>query len=123
MQSTTKFIGGHSDLLGGSLATRDAGLAERLRASRTLLGTSPGALEVFLTLRSARFVGAFASVPEKARPMLKDTIRWNIDQGINLTPVEIAAAEARRADLYQGLLEFFTNFDFLALPADSVPAG
>jgi len=79
-----------------------------------------GAEEVFLTLRSARFVGAFASVPEEARPMLKDTIRWNIDQGINLTPVEIAAAEARRADLYQGLLEFFTNFDFLALPAVQV---
>lgn len=54
MQSTTKFIGGHSDLLGGSLATRDARLAERLRGSRTLLGTSPGALEVFLTLRGAR---------------------------------------------------------------------
>lgn len=54
MQSTTKFIGGHSDLLGGSLATRDPDLADRLRRSRTLLGASPGALEVFLTLRGAR---------------------------------------------------------------------
>ncbi len=54
MQSTTKFIGGHSDLLGGSLATRDQHLVDRLRTSRTLLGASPGALEVFLTLRGAR---------------------------------------------------------------------
>lgn len=54
MQSTTKFLGGHSDLLGGSLATRDDALADRLRGSRTLLGASPGALELFLTLRGAR---------------------------------------------------------------------
>lgn len=57
MQSTTKFIGGHSDLLGGSLTTRDSGLLDRLRAGRTRLGASPGALEVFLTLRGVRTMG------------------------------------------------------------------
>lgn len=79
-----------------------------------------GAEDIFLTLRSARFVGAFASVPESARPMLKDTIRWNIKQGNSLTPVQIASAEARRTDLYQGLLRFFEQYDFLALPAVQV---
>ena len=79
-----------------------------------------GAEDIFLTLRSARFVGAFAAVPEEARPMLKDTIRWNIEQGANLTPVQIASAEARRAELYQGLLEFFESYDFLALPTVQV---
>jgi amidase len=79
-----------------------------------------GAEEIFLTLRSARFVAAFDAVPEMARHLLKDTIRWNIEQGQNLTPVQIASAEARRTDLYQGLLQFFEKYDFLALPAVQV---
>lgn len=79
-----------------------------------------GAEEIFLTLRSARFVGAFDAVPPGVRHLLKDTIRWNIEQGQNLTPAQIAGAEARRADLYQGLLRFFETYDFLALPAVQV---
>lgn len=54
MQSTTKMIGGHSDLLGGVLTTTNADLLARLRTSRSLLGASPGALEIFLTLRGVR---------------------------------------------------------------------
>lgn len=54
MQSTTKMIGGHSDLLGGVLTTRDDSLYDRLQSSRTLLGASPGALETFLALRGVR---------------------------------------------------------------------
>lgn len=54
MQSTTKFIGGHSDLLGGVLTARDDAVVERLRSARTQLGASPGALETFLTLRGVR---------------------------------------------------------------------
>ncbi|MEM9202015.1 MAG: PLP-dependent transferase [Actinomycetota bacterium] len=54
MQSTTKMIGGHSDLLGGVLTTRHQPVLDRLRTSRTLLGASPGALETFLTLRGVR---------------------------------------------------------------------
>ena len=54
MQSTTKFIGGHSDLLGGILTTRSPELLEALRTNRTLAGATPGALETFLALRGAR---------------------------------------------------------------------
>ena len=54
MQSTTKFIGGHSDLLGGVLTTRNPDLLAALRARRARLGASPGALEVFLMLRGIR---------------------------------------------------------------------
>lgn len=64
MQSTTKFIGGHSDLLGGALATRDDALLGRLRRSRTLLGSAPGALEVFLTLRGLRTLAMRVDVAE-----------------------------------------------------------
>jgi cystathionine gamma-synthase len=54
VQSVTKFIGGHSDLLGGVLTVRDTNLLAALRQSRELTGATPGALEAFLAVRGAR---------------------------------------------------------------------
>lgn len=54
LQSATKFIGGHSDLLSGVATTRDASLWEALRKSRELNGATPGALEAYLAVRGAR---------------------------------------------------------------------
>ena len=50
----TKFIGGHSDLLGGVFSVRDANLLESLRHARELAGATPGTLETFLAVRGAR---------------------------------------------------------------------
>jgi cystathionine gamma-synthase len=54
VQSVTKFIGGHSDLLGGVVTVRDANLLAALRQSRELAGATPGVLETFLAVRGAR---------------------------------------------------------------------
>lgn len=54
VQSVTKFIGGHSDLLSGVVTVRDANLLAALRQSRELAGATPGALETFLAVRGAR---------------------------------------------------------------------
>lgn len=54
LQSATKFIGGHSDLLAGVATTRDDDLYTGLRRSRELNGATPGALEAFLATRGAR---------------------------------------------------------------------
>jgi cystathionine gamma-synthase len=54
VQSGTKFIGGHSDLLLGVATTRSAALRDSLAQERTLGGATPGALEVFLALRGLR---------------------------------------------------------------------
>lgn len=54
LQSATKFIGGHSDLLCGIATTRDEGLWRALRASREHAGATPGTLESFLALRGLR---------------------------------------------------------------------
>jgi cystathionine gamma-synthase len=54
VQSVTKFIGGHSDLLGGVVTVRDATLLAALRQSRELTGATPGTLEAFLAVRGAR---------------------------------------------------------------------
>jgi cystathionine gamma-synthase len=54
VQSATKFIGGHSDLLGGLVTVRDASLLAALRQARELAGATPGTLETFLAVRGAR---------------------------------------------------------------------
>jgi cystathionine gamma-synthase len=54
VQSVTKFIGGHSDLLGGAVTVRDPKLLAAVRQSRELAGATPGTLEVFLAVRGAR---------------------------------------------------------------------
>jgi len=54
MQSATKFIGGHSDLLSGVVTVRDANLLAALREARELAGATPGTLETFLAVRGAR---------------------------------------------------------------------
>ena len=54
VQSVTKFIGGHSDLLGGVVTVRDTKLLAALRQSRELAGATPGSLETFLAVRGWR---------------------------------------------------------------------
>jgi cystathionine gamma-synthase len=54
VQSATKFIGGHSDLLLGVVTARDPKLIAAIRASRDLTGATPGTLEVFLAARGLR---------------------------------------------------------------------
>lgn len=54
MHSATKFIGGHSDLLGGLLVTGSESLLQALAASRSLGGATPGVLEAFLAVRGLR---------------------------------------------------------------------
>jgi len=54
MQSATRFIGGHSDLLSGVVTVRDANLLAALRQARELAGATPGTLETFLAVRGAR---------------------------------------------------------------------
>jgi cystathionine gamma-synthase len=54
VQSVTKFIGGHSDLLGGAVTVKRPELLDTIRRARTLQGATPGALEVFLAARGSR---------------------------------------------------------------------
>lgn len=54
LHSTSKYLAGHSDALGGVLVARDLDVARRLRDGRSIAGAVPGALEVWLTLRGVR---------------------------------------------------------------------
>src|SRR5436309_7370575 len=52
--STTKYLGGHSDLIGGFLATNDPTVAERLFFLQKSLGAVPGPFDCWLILRGIR---------------------------------------------------------------------
>jgi len=54
LHSTTKYLGGHSDLIGGFLATNDPTVAERLRFLQKSLGAIPGPFDAWLVLRGLK---------------------------------------------------------------------
>ena len=54
VHSTTKYLGGHSDVIGGAIATNDDVLAERLRFLQKSLGAVPGPLDAWLVLRGLK---------------------------------------------------------------------
>ena len=57
VHSTTKYLGGHSDVVGGALVTADAGLGEELRFSQNAMGSVPGAFDCWLVLRGIKTLG------------------------------------------------------------------
>ncbi len=52
--STTKYLGGHSDVVGGALVTSDEALAERLRFLQNAVGGVPGPFDSWLVLRGVK---------------------------------------------------------------------
>lgn len=73
MHSVTKFIGGHSDLLGGLLVAKDEQLVSQLHKSRTIGGATPGVLEAFLAVRGLR---TLALRLETAQASALELARW-----------------------------------------------
>ncbi|HEY2409558.1 MAG TPA: PLP-dependent aspartate aminotransferase family protein [Polyangiaceae bacterium] len=54
LHSTTKYINGHSDAVGGALVTSDAGLAEQLKFLQNSLGGVPSPFDCYLVLRGIK---------------------------------------------------------------------
>ena len=54
MHSATKFINGHSDMVGGIVAVRDDGLAEQLAYLQNSIGSVAGPFDSFLALRGVK---------------------------------------------------------------------
>jgi cystathionine beta-lyase/cystathionine gamma-synthase len=54
LHSTTKYLGGHSDVIGGFVATNDPTIAERLRFLQKALGAVPGPFDCWLVLRGLK---------------------------------------------------------------------
>ncbi len=57
LHSTTKYIGGHCDVLGGALVTNDAAIAAEIRFLQNALGAVPSPSDAQLLLRGIRTLG------------------------------------------------------------------
>lgn len=57
MHSTTKYLGGHSDVIGGALILKDPELAESIRFLQFAVGAVPGPFDAFLVSRGIRTLG------------------------------------------------------------------
>ena len=54
VHSTTKYLNGHSDVVGGAICTNDEALHERLRYLQNAVGAVPGPLDCFMVLRGLK---------------------------------------------------------------------
>ncbi len=57
LHSTTKYLGGHSDIIGGALVVRDRALGERLTWLQNAVGAVPSPFDCFLVLRGMHTLG------------------------------------------------------------------
>jgi cystathionine gamma-synthase len=57
VHSTTKYLGGHSDVVGGAIVGNDPRLRERLAFIQNAAGGVPGAFDAWLVLRGAKTLG------------------------------------------------------------------
>jgi cystathionine gamma-synthase len=57
VHSTTKYLGGHSDVVGGALVVSDAELGERLAYHQNAMGAVNGPFDAWLVLRSLKTLG------------------------------------------------------------------
>jgi cystathionine gamma-synthase len=57
VHSTTKYIGGHSDVVGGALVVADVGLGSELAFHQNSMGAIGGPFDAWLTLRGVKTLG------------------------------------------------------------------
>jgi cystathionine gamma-synthase len=57
VHSTTKYIGGHSDVVGGAVIVQDAEIGAKMAFLQNATGAVPGAFDAWLTLRGAKTLG------------------------------------------------------------------
>jgi amidase len=80
-----------------------------------------GADEAFKVWRAWYFALAFADLLTTHREQMKDTVIWNIEEGMKLTGLQIGQAERKRTELYHRVRQFLETYEFLILPVSQVP--
>jgi amidase len=78
------------------------------------------ATEAFHTLRALGFLDRLPLL-RKQRDKLKDTVIWNIEQGLKLTGEAIARAQELRTQVFHRMRTFLERYEFLVCPVNQVP--
>jgi amidase len=76
--------------------------------------------EIFQVLRAWQFELSHGELFKTQRSRMKDTVAWNIEQGLKLSGPQVGAAERKRTQLYHRMRQFMDNYDFLAAPVAQV---
>jgi amidase len=76
---------------------------------------------VFRVLRAYSFAQQHEKHLANHRDLMKQTVIWNTEEGLKLSALDVAKAEEMRTRLWQRVVEFFGEYDFLCLPVTSVP--
>ncbi|MEY8568057.1 amidase [Brevibacterium linens] len=71
--------------------------------------------EVFNVRRALDFVGLWGRLYEEHPDQIKESVRWNIRMGLDLTGAEVVSAESARARLHAEIDRFFAGHDVLVL--------
>jgi amidase len=79
-----------------------------------------GADASFQTLRGLYFVECFGELYQHHKSQMKDTVVWNIEQGLKLTTSDIAKANITRSEITERLRMSLNQFDVWLLPTAQV---
>ena len=77
--------------------------------------------EAFKVQRALGMVEAFGELIKTKRALMKDTVIWNIEQGLELDAARIAKANVLRSNVFHAMRTFFERHEFLVLPTVQVP--
>ena len=80
-----------------------------------------GADEVFHVLRALGFARGLAAEVRAHPDLVKETVVWNVREGLALDGERIARAQAARTEIFRRMTAFLLEYDALALPASLVP--
>jgi amidase len=76
--------------------------------------------EIFQVLRAWLFAETKGADFKLHRSLMKDTVIWNIEQGLKLSGQDVSRAEMKRTQLYHRVREFMERYEFLVLPVSQV---
>lgn len=77
--------------------------------------------EVFKVWRAWAMELKFAELLDTQRDQIKETVLWNVEQGMELTGPQIGRAERKRTELYHRVRKFMEHYEYLVLPVNQVP--
>jgi amidase len=77
--------------------------------------------EAFQVQRAVGFVEAYGELLKTKRALMKDTVAWNIEQGLGLDAARIAHANVLRSRVFHTMRTFLERYEFLLLPTVQVP--
>lgn len=75
VHSTTKYIGGHSDVIGGAIVVKDEQLAEKIGFIQFAVGAVSGPMDAFLTTRGLKTLGVRMRAHQENAAQVADWLR------------------------------------------------